>query len=104
MFLDSQQDDVVPEDVTYYLYTPQNNETFILLNSSNLDAIDSSVGVAVFIHGWNDNSSAEWYGPLKSVLQGLYDVNVIEVDYSPISYQSYPAAVLLAEQLGEFTS
>ncbi|XP_023950731.1 pancreatic lipase-related protein 2-like [Bicyclus anynana] len=97
----------------YFLYTRRNRATAQTLVIDNVNSIttsnfDAKCSTIVAIHGWVDDSHSEFNQAIKNAYLEKNDVNIIMVDWSPLSQGSYTAAVSgvpkVGRDLGQFIS
>lgn len=87
-------------EITYYLFTKDNVNNYVQLDTSNIEKLSTTKPVVFLIHGWTENRRRQWYSDLKNAILENNDVNVIQVDYSRPAAENYFAAVYLASQVG----
>ncbi|XP_018580014.1 phospholipase A1-like [Anoplophora glabripennis] len=84
-----QQDPVTPDDVTFYLYTKNNSDTYIKLNERNLDLLHNKT-IVFLIHGWINSKDVFWYEDVKNAfLKTQEDYYIVEVDWKKPAFDYY---------------
>lgn len=90
--------------VKYYLYTTTENGTEINRDnviSANIDVTKDTIFV---IHGWVDSYQADSSQTVKDAYLESRDVNVILVDWEPISNRLYVNARYAVQGVGEIVA
>lgn len=101
------KDESIPKNaLKFYLYTRKNVKKPILLDTTNLDKIDPNKKVVFQIHGWLCSSRDAGMPEMKTAYLFRYDYNVIIVDWSVLTTNTYPDSVCsipqAAQLLGHF--
>lgn len=92
--------DVDPNEVTFYLFTEDVNNTELF--DDNLNVVDISLPTIFIIHGWVDNSNGSWVEDLTDAYLTTEDYNIITVDWSPIANLSYFVSVSDVKVVGGY--
>lgn len=89
----------VQDDVTFYLFTENLNDTE--LYEDNLYIVDVENPTVVIIHGWETTSNNTWIVGLTRTYLLTGDYNIITVNWSPIAYLLYPLSVAEVQNIGK---
>lgn len=92
------------EDISYYLYTKELNGTFI--NQSTILSInfDTRKETIFIIHGWKTLHSSKMPQMVKDAYLASRDVNIIIVDWSILSYETYITSKSYVPQIGKIVA
>ncbi|CAG9759295.1 unnamed protein product [Ceutorhynchus assimilis] len=86
------------EDVTFYIFTPENPDRGVQVRASQLHDIVRKTGfnirrqTLVVIHGWRNDYTAPVNDRIKNAALRNHNINVIVVDWSPIASRNYVTA------------
>lgn len=85
-------------DVEYWLYTRNNVNDSIIINS--YDQIDASKPVIFLIHGWGGNADIDYIHVIKEAYIKRYDCNIISVNYETYAAANYQTAYCFVPAIG----
>lgn len=96
--------DFKAEDVTYDLYTTNNKEQAVTLQTGDIAQLkDSSFNSAwptkIIIHGWVENGDTFWYHDIRRNYLSIGDYNIICVNWFPGANKEYLTSVRLTRQV-----
>ncbi|KAG5879924.1 hypothetical protein JTB14_014396, partial [Gonioctena quinquepunctata] len=94
---ETQDERVLPDHVSYFLYTSEHSENDTRFDKSDLDPLVlTKKGKIVFIiHGWNSNREVDWVNDLKNALLTTNkNYSVVEVDWREPADELYHVAAL----------
>lgn len=86
------------DDVTFFLYTREKRA--LQLNTENLCGIDRSKDFRFIIHGWIASHNESWVAEMTEAFLEADDLNVVQVDWSPLASQIADLAVEHANSAG----
>ncbi|KAG5859788.1 hypothetical protein JTB14_026097 [Gonioctena quinquepunctata] len=100
---ETQDERVLPDHVSYFLYTSEHSENDTRFDKSDLDPLVlTKKGKIVFIiHGWNSNREVDWVNDLKNALLTTNkNYSVVEVDWREPADELYHVAALNTIDVG----
>ncbi|XP_018564961.1 pancreatic lipase-related protein 2-like [Anoplophora glabripennis] len=92
-------------DVVYYFCSKSSrNGTLVnnITSSLSVETFDPTKEVLVLIHGWRSNYVSSFNSYVKSAALDKFDLNVIIVDWSKVSYTDYIVARDTVPDIGKF--
>ncbi|XP_077285281.1 pancreatic lipase-related protein 2-like [Arctopsyche grandis] len=100
---------IVPKNISYYLATRENIDSYQLIPHGDVQVLESSFfrkdkPVKVIIHGWAGNAWSQMNIRVKDAFLKFHDVNVISVDWGMDAAGPYEDVVLAIPSVGKQVS
>ncbi|XP_060516296.1 endothelial lipase-like [Cylas formicarius] len=95
-------------DITFYFFTSTNKDLGVEIKESQLHDIIKLTGfdvrkqTLVIIHGWKNHFESPVNDVIKSAAISHHDINIIVVDWSPISGKNYVTAKNAVVRVGNY--
>lgn len=93
---------VKPDEVNFFYFSNDANNTEIYTNDSSLGYVDVTLPIAVIVHGWEDDSNDTWVEVLTDLYVAQGEYNVITVDWAEPADSFYIVSVEDVRAVGEF--
>lgn len=101
IFVVSVQCSVSPDEVNFFYFSSEVDNTEIYANDSSLESVDVSLPIAFIIHGWEDDSNDTWVEDLTDLYVEKGEYNVITVDWAEPADSFYIVSVEDVRAVGE---